>query len=169
MNRFKSILIATALTTAGFAGSAQAATDDTQFQVKIVITESCDISTVSATDIDFLSHTRSTGTPVDAQGKLVVNCSTGTPFTIALDAGVNSTSATASANNRRMINGSNYVPYGLYRDAGHTQFWGNAIGTDTFASTGTGANVDVPVFGRVPSTNFPAGTYLDTVTATITY
>ena len=36
---------------------------------------------------------------------------------------------------------------------------------------GTGANVDVPVYARVPAgaTNVPAGDYLDTVRATLTY
>ncbi|HEY0200769.1 MAG TPA: spore coat U domain-containing protein, partial [Burkholderiaceae bacterium] len=152
------------------AAGAYAATDSTTFKVKITITESCDIHTTAATDVDFGSHARSTGL-WDAAGNLVVNCSQGTPYNIGLNEGLNSTAVTASATNRRMALGGNYVPYGLYRDSGRTQFWGNVIGTDALTGTGTAANVNVPVYGRVPSasTNVPAGTYVDTVTATITY
>jgi spore coat protein U-like protein len=170
MNLFKTSLIASALLATGIAGNALAATDTTTFQVRLVITESCDIRTVAATDVDFLSRVRSAGAPVDAQGTLVVNCSAGTPYTIGLNAGGNSTAATATATNRRMASGAgNFVPYGLYRDAGRTLFWGDVIGTNTLAGTGSAANQSIPVYGRVPSTNAPAGTYADTVTATITY
>ncbi len=169
MTNFKLSLIAAALVAAGFAGSAHAATDTTQFNVRITITESCDIQTVSATDVDFLAQARSIGAPVDRQGSLTVNCSTGTPYTIGLGTGLSSTAAAASATNRRMSSGTGFVPYGLYRDAGRTQFWGDIIGTNTVAGTGTAANQTIPVYGRVPSTNFPAGVYADTVTATITY
>jgi spore coat protein U-like protein len=169
MNLFKTTLIATALVAAGMSASANAATDTAQFQVQIVITESCDIQAVSASNIDFATQARNTGAPVDAQGTLQVNCTSGTPYTIGLNAGANSTSATASANNRRMANGTNFVPYGLYRDSGRTLFWGNVIGTDTVAGTGNATNQSIPVFGRVPSTNAPAGTYVDTVIATVTY
>lgn len=149
---------------------AHAATDSTTFQVKITITETCDIHTTTATEVNFGSHARSTGL-WDAAGNLVVNCSLGTPYAIALNAGLNSTGATATATNRQMVLSGNFVPYGLYRDAGRTLFWGAVSGTDTLSGTGTAANVNTPVYGRVPaaSTNVPAGTYVDTVTATITY
>jgi spore coat protein U-like protein len=170
MNLSKTFLIASSLLTAGISGTALAATDTVQFQVRLVITESCDIQTVAATDMDFLTHARSEHGPVDAEGSLVVNCSAGTPYTIGLDAGANSTTATASADNRRMISDNgDFLPYGLYRDAGRTLFWGDVIGADTLAGTGSGSAESIPVYGRVLSINAPAGTYADTVTATITY
>ncbi|AMJ55756.1 MULTISPECIES: spore coat U domain-containing protein [Stenotrophomonas] len=154
-----------------FAGAAHAATDTTQFQVKITITESCDVHTVNASDIDFGTHVRSTGaTPIDNQGALQLNCSRGTPYQIALDPGLNASSPTAAADNRRMTNADGgLVPYGLYRDAARTQFWGRVLGTNTVAGTGTAAQQSIPVYGRVASTDVPAGVYLDTVTATVTY
>lgn len=170
MNLLKKTVIATALATAGVAAPAHAATDATTFQVRIVISEACDIQTVAATDVDFLSQVRSAGAPVDAQGTLVVNCSAGTPYTIGLNAGGNSTAAAAAADNRRMISGTgDFVPYGLYRNAGRTLFWGDVIGSNTVPGTGNANNQSIPVYGRAPSTNAPAGTYADTVTATITY
>ncbi|KAF1708551.1 hypothetical protein CSC70_12970 [Pseudoxanthomonas kalamensis DSM 18571] len=164
MNVFKTSLIATALIAAGVAGSAHAATDTATFQVQIVITESCDISTVAPTDIDFGTHTRSTGAPADATGTITVNCSNGTPYQIGLDNGQN-----ALATQRRMANGGIFVPYNLYSDNGRTVLWGNTLNTDTVSGTGTAADQAYTVYGRVPSTNYPTGTYLDTVTATVIY
>lgn len=146
-----------------------AQTDTTTFRVLIEIIESCTISDITATDVDFGTYTRNEATDVDAQGTLNVNCPVGTDYTIGLDAGLNPLSATASAGNRQMISGANLIPYGLYRDAARTLFWGNVIGTDTLAGTGTGATVQIPVYGRTPSTDFPPGSYEDTITATITY
>lgn len=169
--KLRNVPLFACIAAAAATGAAHAATDTTQFQVKITITESCDVHTVSATDIDFGTHVRSTdATPIDNQGALQLNCSKGTPYQIALDPGLNSSSPTAAADNRRMISAdNNYVPYGLYRDAARTQFWGRVLGTNTFAGTGNAATQSIPVFGRVPATNVPAGVYMDTITATVTY
>jgi spore coat protein U-like protein len=64
---------------------------------------------------------------------------------------------------------NNFIAYGLYRDAGRQDFWGEVVGTDTLAGTGTASAQSIPVYGRVPSTDAPAGSYSDTVVATITY
>ncbi|RYZ01010.1 MAG: hypothetical protein EOO24_15680, partial [Comamonadaceae bacterium] len=69
----KSALIGSLLGAAALAHAA----DTTTFQVKIVITESCNISTT--TDVDFGSNARSE-TVTQAVGALNVNCTTGTPY-----------------------------------------------------------------------------------------
>ena len=158
----------------GVLTAAQAGTDSTDFKVKITITESCDIHTVAATDVDFLSHARSSATSsIDAAGNLSVNCTKDTPYSIALDMGQNSTGTVATAGNRRMTVGGNYVPYGLYRDASRSQLWGNVAGSggDVLTGTGSARAQSIPVYGRVlaASINVPAGTYVDTVKATISY
>ena len=158
----------------GVMSVAHAGTDETNFQVRITITESCDIKTIAATDVDFLSHVRASATSsIDAAGNLSVNCSKDTPYAIALDMGQNSSGSVASASNRRMVLTGNYVAYGLYRDASRTQLWGNVsgVGGDTLTGTGTAAAQNIPVYGRVlPSAiNVPTGTYVDTVKATISY
>ncbi|MCD9086405.1 spore coat U domain-containing protein [Stenotrophomonas sp. SY1] len=168
MSSLKAFLIAITLVAASFSSHAQTAT--TQFQVRIVITESCLIQSVTASDIDFASHARSTGIPVDAQGTLQVNCTLGTPYAIGLNSGANASSPTAAGDNRRMADANNrYVAYGLYRDAGRQDFWGDVLGSNTLAGTGTATDQLIPVFGRVPSTDAAAGSYVDTVIATVTY
>lgn len=171
MTRFHSLIALSVLAIAATPGIAHAAEDSAQFNVQIVITESCTISTTAPTDIDFLSHARSTGAPAAAQGTLTVNCSTGTPYQIGLNGGTNSSgTATAPvAGDRRMSSGSGFVPYDLYQDASFATFWGNTEGTDMMPGTGTASNQTHTVYGRVPSTDFPAGTYTDTVTARVVY
>jgi spore coat protein U-like protein len=159
---------ALALAMFGFASVSDAATDTTTFNVKLTINSTCDIHTTAATDVNFAASV-STATNIDAQGNLVVNCTPLTAYTIALNKGLNGT----DINSRSMKNGAILVPYQLYRLAARTgaDIWGETIGAggNVFSGTGTGANVNVPVFGRVPSANFAAGNYVDTITATITY
>lgn len=154
-----SLLGCTALAAPAFAQSAS-----TTFDVTITIASSCTIDAPAATDVAFGTNP-STATNIDAAGNLNVNCTPGTAYDIALSEGLNG----AYINSRAMNNGTTLVPYQLYQDAGRSTVWGETIGTDTLAGTGTGAVQAVPVYGRVPSANFPALSYSDTVTATITY
>lgn len=170
MNRFHRLLALPALALAAASGTSLAAESGTltaDFQVRMVIQESCTISS-APTDIDFLEHARSTGAPAIASGTLSVNCSEGTPYQIGLDSGIHSNSEGAAAG-RRMSSGNDLVPYELYQDATHTSLWGNTEGADMKSAIGTAKEQPHPVHGRVPSTNFPAGTYTDTVTARVVY
>jgi len=150
------------------AAPVQAATATTTFNVRVTITAACDISTTAPTDVNFGTQP-STATNTDNQGALNVNCTPSAPYTIALDNGQNGT----DANTRKMSSGTAQVPYQLYRAATRTSadVWGSTTGTggNTYAGTGSGTVQTVPVYGRVPSSNFPAGSYADVITATITY
>ncbi|MBX9401135.1 spore coat U domain-containing protein [Lysobacter sp. BMK333-48F3] len=150
------------------AAPALAADDSTTFDVTITITSSCTISATAPTDVNFGS-VASTATNVDAQGQLVVTCTPGTAYTIALDNGQNG----SDVNSRKMSDGTTEVPYQLYRAGarGSGDVWGSTtgVGGNVLAGSGTGAAQNLPVYGRTPSANFPAATYSDVVTATITY
>ncbi len=148
------------LAAVAFAPSALAATADATFQVSINITSTC---SVAAQDLDFGSHP-STATNVNADGELEITCTPGTDYTVALDAGAN---GGGDVNSRRMTNGTGFVPYQLYSDPGRTTVWGDVSGT--VSGTGNGAAQTLPVYGRVPDANFPAGAYADLVTVTVTY
>lgn len=164
MTMFKATLLATALFTAGAAPAFAA--DTTTFNVKITILKACDVAAGAATDVDFGS-VASTAVNTDNAGALNVRCTPLTPYNIALNNGQNG----ATLADRKMANGANLVPYQLYRAAarGAGDVWGATVGTDTYSATGTGLVQNVPVYGRVPSANFPAGSYNDVVTATIIY
>ena len=168
MSMLRSLALTTVAALALVSAGAHAATATTTFNVRITITAACDISTTAPTDVNFGSQP-STATNVDNQGALNVNCTPSAPYTIALDNGQNGTDVSS----RKMSNGTSLVPYQLYRTASRTaaDVWGSTTGGsgNVLAGTGTGSVQSLPVYGRVPSTNFPAGTYADVITATITY
>jgi len=168
-------LLAAALSVAG--APSYAATDTTQFNVRIKITSSCTISAIAAKDVNFADTASTATNNVDANGEVTAVCTALTPYSIGLNAGQNAATAN-DVNTRRMKHASattnNFVAYQLYRDSARTLPWGSTTGTsgNVVTGTGNGASQAYPVYGRVanPSANnAAAGDYLDVVTATITY
>lgn len=166
--QLKTTLLAAAIVVAGLAvqpfQTAQAATATANMNVKIVIQNACD-STVTAGDMDF-GTAGPLVTKVDTTSTINVTCTKGAPFHIGLDGG-----SANDINARVMSDGSgNTVGYQLYTDTTRTDVWGNTVGTDAQAETGTGTSQDITVYGEVPAqTTPPAGTYTDTVAVTVTY
>lgn len=147
-----------------FARASHAATTTSSFTVQITITASCTI--VSAGALNFGSS-GVLAANVDQASTLQVQCTNTTPYNIGLDAGTG-TGATVAV--RKLTNGGDTINYSLYSDAGRTTVWGNTVGTNTVASTGTGAAQNFTIFGRVPPQTTPApATYSDTITVTVTY
>lgn len=104
---------------------------------------------------------------VDATSTLTVLCTNGTPYSIALNAGLGAGATTAA---RKMTGAGGTVSYALYQDAARTTVWGDANGVDTVSGTGTGADQDLTVYGRVPIQTTPSpGSYNDTIVVTVTY
>lgn len=146
---------------AGIASAASAGSANANLGISASVAATCTISTSA---VAFGAYS---GTQVDATGTVTANCVTGTSWTIGLGTG-NGTGA--STTNRKMTSGANTLGYALYSDSGHTTNWGNAIGTDTVAGTGTGASQNQTVYGRIPTGSVPAaGSYADTVVATINF
>ena len=88
-----------------------------------------------------------------------------------------STGSSANYAQRTMLAGANNLNYQLYSDAGYTQVWGNGSGASSTVSGSLPLSVLVPVsathtvYGRLPAaqTQAGAGSYLDTITVTVTY
>jgi len=147
-----------------------ATTTTTTFTVSITLTATCTITSASALNFGSAGIL---STAIPQTSTINVICSSGTGYNIGLDAGTG-TGATVAA--RKMTNGGNTVTYSLYRDAAHTQVWGNTVSTDTVAGSGDGlaAGQNYTVYGLVPAQTTPpasAGgtTYSDTITVTVTY
>lgn len=107
------------------------------------------------------------GAQADSTATITVTCTATSPWNIGLDPG---TASGATVSTRAMQFGSESLNYGLYRDASRSLNWGQTIGTDTLAGTGTGLPQINTVYGRVPAGQYPSpGVYLDTITATLTF
>ncbi len=103
-----------------------------------------------------------------AQNQITATCTATTPYTIGLNNGLYGSAPAA----RQMANGSNRVTYGIYKDSGYTQIWGDlTLGTTAVQSaTGTGGAQSFNGYGQVPAQTTPTpGPYSDTVVATVTY
>lgn len=150
--------------------AAHAGTATGSFQVTGTVVSSCNVSG-SQLNFGAAIDPLSASLPIDATSTLTVQCTNTTPYSVALDAGVNAGSATSFAS-RAMKNGANSIGYQLYLTSGHTSVWGDGTsGSAHPTGTGTGGNQTLTIYGRVPtlgSTVVP-GTYTDTVTVTITY
>jgi spore coat protein U-like protein len=153
---------------AGFtAANARAATPSTgSMQVSMTIQAECKLQAAS-TSLLFGSH-GVIDSNVDAQTTLGVQCTNSTPYSIGLDPGQGS-GATVSA--RLMTGAANTtVAYAVYKDAAHSQLWGQTANVDAQAAVGTGAVQSFNIYGRVPAQSTPApGGFSDLVAITVTY
>jgi spore coat protein U-like protein len=153
---------AAALIACLLASPGSAATTSATFTVTAQVLTDC---AITANNLNFGNYS---GVFVDQTTTLTATCTTGTPYTIGLNQGT-STGATVTA--RKMTGpATDLLAYGLFQDSGHSVNWGNTIGTDTVANTGTGVAQSFTVFGHLPGSQFVApGAYSDTITATLTF
>ncbi|HBM2886502.1 MULTISPECIES: spore coat U domain-containing protein [Klebsiella] len=169
-------LIAVAVASVLGVPAVQAATATGTLTVKATVTASCTINTSATgttTDavLDFgtvssFAANTDANTSTAGGSQVGVLCNNGTSWALALDGGQNS----RGSSQRQMSGGtSELIPYDLYTDSGYT----NAIGISTTAlsGTGTGSEQKYDIYGRIPagSTLPSVGSYIDTVTMTITY
>jgi spore coat protein U-like protein len=137
------------------------ATTNLTFSVLANVDPNCD---VTADNIDFGEH-GVLAAPVPAQGEVRVVCTPGTAYTVALNGGL----AGAPPTLRLMTLSAASIVYGLYKDSGYGQPWGDT-GGDVVAGTGTGVVEALPIYALVPAQTTPApGVYRDTVVVTVTY
>ncbi|HTY50015.1 MAG TPA: spore coat U domain-containing protein [Steroidobacteraceae bacterium] len=125
---------------------------------------------VSATNVG-LGAVADTATNVTGSGTISVNCPSNQAYYIGL-APSNGSTVGAGTMAGSAGNGSQ-VPYQLYQNAVHTIIWGNTA-TATQAGngetgTGNGNTQQYTVYVLVPSANYQADTYIDTVTVTVNY
>jgi spore coat protein U-like protein len=123
---------------------------------------------VSATNLDFGSK-GVLDTVTDATNSVSVTCTSGTSYSVSLSGGdFNATDPTQ----RLMSDAADteFIKYGIYRDAARSQPWGSTIGTNTASGTGSGSAQSYTAYGRVPVQATPsAQTYTDTIIVTVTY
>jgi spore coat protein U-like protein len=156
-----------AIVAAGFSAPASAATATANLGVSATVTNNCTISTAALAFGSYDPVVANASTDLDGTGTVTVSCTKGASSTIGLGLGSN-----ASGSTRRMTDGSsNYLTYELYSDAGRTTVWGNAGGAlyNPGAAPSKAAR-NFTVYGRVTSNqDVPAGSYNDTVVATVNF
>lgn len=130
--------------------------------------------TVATTGITFPAYTSPGSTNSDGTGDIAVTCTADllagvSSYTIAIGTG------SGAFTNRKLISGANFLDYNLYTDTARSIVWGDGTGatqmeSDSYLILLTPTTRHYIPYGRVPgSQNKPAGTYVDTVTVTVTF
>lgn len=133
------------------------------FSVSAQVAGAC---AITATDIDFGTQAF-LDSNTDQTGIISVRCPINVPYTIGLDGGLANAASPAA---RQMSNGSDTITYGIYTDSARTAGWGDSIGVNTIAATGTGSFQDFTAYGRIPQQSTPpADLYQDDIVVTVTY
>lgn len=153
----------------GLSGEA-AAQANANLQVSSTVQSGC---TVTTTPLSFGAYDSTDPSPLDATAQIVVACTQGTGFTVALDKGQ---SPEASFAAREMTGGTSgdVMTYAIFTDAARSLVWGDGIaaGTQTMGGSGTGlgTGISITAYGRVPALqNIAADSYSDTVQVTVTF
>lgn len=152
-------------------GTAEASTSTADLDVSASITANC---TVSSSAVAFGSYdpiVANASTALDGTGGVIVTCTNGSSATITLGQGSNAAGGSTDAAPLRQMSdgGSNVLSYSLSSDAAHTTTWGNTGGTGV-SHTGTGSATTLTVYGEISGgQNVPAGSYSDTIVATVSF
>jgi spore coat protein U-like protein len=144
-----------------FAGSVT-----TTLSVTATVPGSCGVST---SPVAFGSYS---GTQVDANGSVTVNCSLDLPYSVELDGGAG---GGASRQMLKVGDATKALVYELYQDPPRSQVWGGSAYSVSGAAAltgqmGTGADQTVSVYGRIPGGGSSSpGDFTDSVSVTVLY
>ncbi|PZU57611.1 MAG: spore coat protein [Sphingobium sp.] len=142
----------------------------------ITLTAACQVNGSTATSgvnfgtLDFGSRSTlfNTATGVvdgNGAGAIAIQCTPGSGATLTVVGGAHDAAITGG--NRALSNGTKFVPYDIYRDAGYANVLANGA---TISVTTDGTVQTIPIYGRAVGTSaLVAGTYTDTISLTLTF
>jgi spore coat protein U-like protein len=175
MKNFTTILSTLAVATVVAApvhGGVSPQTDS--FDVTASVQKSCRI--VSTTDIAFGTYDPADihfSTALDADGALSVRCVKGVVADVALDQGLNPDAGSTCVSPLRQMSdgGAEVLRYDVYQDSARTSVWGCDATTDqSFTAASSNTSTTLTTYGRVPAgQDVAVGSYIDTVTVTVTF
>jgi spore coat protein U-like protein len=148
---------------AGVSSSAVfAANESANLVVNATVTNNCTIATSSLNFGSYDPVVANLTADVVTNGQMLIACTKGASATVVLGNGGGS-----APDQRRLANGTNYLPYQLYKQDGST-VWSSASPV-SYTST-TKAQSPLTLVGKIPAgADIPAGSYTDTVVATINF
>lgn len=150
------------------ASVAYAGADSDDLHVTATVTDTC---IITGGTLDFGTYDTVVGTELEATTNLTVECTAGAVTYITLDQGANADAgSTADAPLRRLASGGAFLAYSLYSDATYGDIWGGSSATGVDYTAANANAFPEPVYGKLHGgQDVPAGTYTDTVVATINF
>jgi spore coat protein U-like protein len=148
--------LAAAAMALGLSGAYATTTATGSLSVSLSVTGAC---TVGASSIKFTQPAGQAG--FSGQGSILVNCTNGLTYTIALGTTAN------PSRSMKKAGGTGAVDYQLFRESSYTEVWDN---TNTVTKTGNGSQQSTPVYGSAYTSDSTApGDYSDTVQVVVSY
>lgn len=167
MNRIK--LATIVFLTAAALPAATAGTDTDDLEITASVENTC---VITGGTLAFGTYDTIAGVAVDGSATISVECTAGATATITLGQGAHADTGSTDADPARRLNdgGTNFLAYELFLDAGRTSEWGNTEGTGKSYEAVSAEAVSQNVYGRLlANQDVPAGSYTDTVVATVTF
>ena len=135
--------------------------------------ESCTISTSA---VAFGTYDPLSPAPLDTTSTIQVTCTSNTPPKVTYDVKLD-TGQSGSYNPRAMAGGPSQLNYNLYTNSSRTNIWGDGTGGTNFISAnynltppGSTQTDSYTAYGRIfAGQTVSVGSYLDTITATVTF
>ncbi len=120
---------------------------------------------IATTSVAFGTYDVFAASPNDSgTGTVTVDCK-GSSGEVTLSTGQSGVYAS-----RKMTSGANALSYNLYTSAARSTIWGDGTGGSSSITAGKNATTTLTVYGRIPAgQDAAAGTYTDSVTATVTF
>jgi spore coat protein U-like protein len=148
---------------------AQSGSATTTLNVSMAVTNNCTITTSPIAFGSYDPVAANAAAPLDGTGAVTIACTKNTSATVGLGPGNNPAGA-----QRRMSTGGgspSYGTYELYQDTGHTTVWSDSgAGLLAPSAAPSKAARTFTVYGRVAAgQDIPAGTYSDSVVATVNF
>ena len=159
MRRFSKLLLASAVAAAAIVIPRMAeATDVTgSFTVQAAVAKACKVT--SAGNVNFGTYDPTATSALTGTSAIKVKCTRGTGYDIAL----------SSTNSFKMTDGTNLIPYSITQPNGSSNWETTPL---TIAGSAITTNADYTYTAALSTTqglDVPVGSYLDTVTVTVTY
>lgn len=153
------LLVGAALVFGSGVASAQSSPQTASITVTATVVNSC---TITGATIAFTSYNPLSASNVTADASLGVRCTKGATPRLTLNGGTGGDWTMAGPDGAEL-------PYVLYQNSTHATAW-TTSNSQGWTATGLGKTDDVRVYGVIPAgADVPAGSYSDTVTATIVF
>ncbi len=161
LSKTRAVALAVGLLASSMPAHADTATAN--LAVSATVVAAC---SVSSGTLGFGTYNPTATSNLDASTTFQVTCTRGTSATVGMNLGAN-----ASGSVRRMINGTDYLSYELYQNAGRTTVWGSSGGgLLSLSAASSNSAQTLTVYGRVTqSQDVAVGSYTDTVVMTVTF
>jgi spore coat protein U-like protein len=136
--------------------------------VTAIVTATCKVG-ASALAFGAVTSAAIAAGNIDAVGNVSVNCTSGSNYTVSLDAGTGA-GATLASHKMSAADGA-LLSYAIYTTAGKTTLWGDGTsGTVMVAGTGNGSAQPIPAYGRIFAGQIAtAASFADVVNVTVRY